>query len=90
MPWLPGGSIRPNSWVLTWVNSSPESGFGASMLVATPYGTTLRSAPCSAHGGIGLDRSLPSTPSNEATSPGWYSRPSRLSNDRFSNITVTT
>ena len=33
--------------------------------------------------------SLPVTPSNEATSPGWYGRPSRLSKDRFSNITDT-
>jgi hypothetical protein len=71
-------------------NRPPGSGFGASMLAATPYGTTLRSAPCSAHGGIGLLKCLPITPSNEATSPGWYNRPSRLSNDRFSNITDTT
>ena len=39
------------SWVLVWKYSSPESGFGESMSVATVYGTTLRSAPCSAHAG---------------------------------------
>jgi phospholipase C len=54
------------------------------------YISTLRSMPCSAQSGIGLVSSLPSTPSNEATSPGWYSLPSRLSKVRFSNITETT
>src|SRR5215467_10802018 len=37
-----------------------------------------------------LLRSFPVTPSKEATSPGSYSRPSRLSNERFSNIKTTT
>jgi hypothetical protein len=82
--------MLPNSCVLTCVYSSPGSGLGVSMFGATPYGTTPGSAPCSAHDGIGLLRSLPSTPSKEATSPGSYRRPSRLSNDRFSNITTTT
>ena len=79
-----------NSWVLVWKNSSPESGFGESMSVATVYGTTLRSAPCSAHSGIGLVRSLPITPSKVLPSPGPYRRPSTLSSDRFSNNTTTT
>jgi len=60
------------------------------MSVATVYGTTLRSAPCSAHSGIGLVRSLPSTPSNALPSSGPYRRPSTLSSDRFSNSTTTT
>ena len=60
------------------------------MLAETPYGTTPPSAPCSAQAGIGLLRSLPITPSNASTSPGAYRRPSRLSNDRFSNSTSTT
>ena len=33
---------------------------------------------------------LPDHPSNDVTSPGSYSRPSRLSNERFSNMTTTT
>src|SRR5262249_30682019 len=69
---------------------SPESGFGESMSVATVYGTTFRPAPCSAHSGIGLLSSLPSTPSKVLPSPGPYRRPSRLSNERFSNSTTTT
>ena len=32
------------------------------MSVATVYGTTFRSAPCSAHSGIGLLSSFPITP----------------------------
>src|SRR6516225_4432870 len=59
----------PYSWVLVWKYSSPESGFGESMSVATVYGTTLRSAPCSAHAGMGLLRSLPMTPSKFLPSP---------------------
>src|SRR5215472_13360332 len=43
-----------------------------------------------AQSGTGLTRSFPSTPSNEATSPGWYNRPSKLSNERFSNMRTTT
>ena len=58
------------SWVLVCGYSSPESGFGVSMPVATVYGTTLRSAPSSAHSGIGFDRSLPITPSNVLPSSG--------------------
>ena len=80
----------PNNWVLMWGSSSPGSGHGVFIVGDTPYGTTLRSAPCSAHAGIGLLNSLPTTPSNEATSPGSYRRPSRLSKERFSNITTTT
>src|SRR4249919_4342207 len=79
-----------NSWVLVWYHSSPESGFGESMSVATVYGTTLRTAPCSAHAGIGLLRSLPITPSKFLPSPGPYRCPSTLSRDRFSNSTTTT
>src|SRR5207342_2686584 len=79
-----------NSWVLVWYHSSPESGFGESMSVATVYGTTLRSAPCSAHAGIGLLRSLPMTPSNSVPSSRPYRWPSTLSNERFSNNTTTT
>src|SRR5207344_440021 len=78
------------SWVLVWKCSSPESGLGESMSVATVYGTTLRSAPCSAHAGIGLLRSLPMTPSNSLPSSGPYRWPSTLSNERFSNNTTTT
>lgn len=37
---------------------------------ATAYGTTLRSAPCSAHAGMGLLRSFPRTPSNVLPSSG--------------------
>ena len=48
-----------NNWVFVWNHSSPESGFGASMSVATVYGTTSRSAPCSAQPGIGLLSSFP-------------------------------
>ena len=79
-----------NSWVLVCGYSSPVSGLGLSMSVATVYGTTLRSAPCSAHSGIGFDRSLPITPSKVLPSPGPYRRPSTLSSDRFSNTTTTT
>src|SRR3974390_580899 len=79
-----------NSWVLVWKYSSPESGFGASMFVAIVYGTVFRSAPCSAHYGIGLLRSLPTTPSKVFPSPGPYRRPNMLSRDRFSNSTSTT
>lgn len=75
IPRFPGGSMIPNSGVLTWVNSSPGSGLGVFMSAATPYGT-VPPAPCSAHEGTGLLRSLPVTPSNEATSPGSYKRPS--------------
>ena len=78
-----------NSWVLVCGYSSPESGFGLSMLVATVYGTTLRSAPSSAHSGIGFERFLPITPSNVLPSSGPYRCPSTLSNDRFSNTTTT-
>ena len=60
----------PNSCVLMCWYSSPGSGLGVSMFVAIPYGTDPRSAPCSAQTGIGLLRSLPSTPSNDGTSPG--------------------
>ena len=59
-----------NSCVLVWYHSSPESGLGESMSVATVYGTTFRSAPCSAHSGIGLVRSLPMTPSKVLPSSG--------------------
>src|SRR6188472_4530679 len=59
------------------------------MSVAIPYGTTFRSAPCSAHSGIGLLRSFPRTPSNVFPSSGPYRRPSMLSSDRFSNRTTT-
>ena len=78
------------SWVLVWGYSSPESGFGLSMSVATVYGTTWRSAPCSAHSGIGFDRFLPITPSKVLPSSGPYRWPSTLSNERFSNSTTTT
>src|SRR5215831_12414549 len=57
--------------------------------VATVYGTTLRSAPCSAHAGMGLLRSLPITPSKFLPSPGPYRCPSTLSRERFSNSTTT-
>ncbi len=67
------------SCVLVWYHSSPESGFGESMSVTTVYGTTLRSAPCSAHSGIGFVRSFPITPSNVLPSSGPYRRPSTLS-----------
>ena len=70
--------------------SSPESGFGLSLSVATVYGTTLRSAPCSAHSGIGFDRSLPMTPSNVLPSSGPYRWPSTLSSERFSKMATTT
>ena len=62
------------------------------MSVAVPYGTSLGAVPGSAstaQSGTGLDRSQPDTPSNEATSPGSYRRPSRLSNERFSNMITT-
>ena len=52
--------------------SSPESGFGLSMSVATVYGTVFRSAPSSAHSGIGFDRFLPITPSKVLPSSGPY------------------
>ena len=78
------------SWVLVWGYSSPESGFGLSMSVATVYGTTLWSAPCSAHSGIGFFRFLPITPSKVLPSSGPYRWPSILSNERFSNSTTTT
>jgi hypothetical protein len=79
-----------NSCVLVWKYSSPESGFGASMSVATVYGTVFRSALCSAHSGMGLLSSFPTTPSNVLPSSGPYRRPRRLSSDRFSNNTRTT
>src|SRR6185437_16874843 len=79
----------PYSWVLVWKYSSPESGLGESMSVATVYGTTWRSAPCSAHAGIGLLRSLPTTPSKVLPSPGPYRCPSTLSRERFSNSATT-
>jgi hypothetical protein len=59
-----------NNWVFVWKYSSPESGFGASMSVATVYGTILRSAPCCAHSGMGLLRFLPITPSKFLPSSG--------------------
>src|SRR5580765_2246922 len=77
------------SWVLVWYHSSPESGFGESMSVATVYGTLFRSAPCSAHSGIGLLSSFPITPSKDLPSPGPYRWPSMLSSERFSNSTTT-
>jgi hypothetical protein len=40
--------------------------------------------------GSGCSAPCRATPSKASTSPGWYSRPSRLSNERFSNITTTT
>src|SRR6478672_1656453 len=83
-------SRTSKSWVLVWYHSSPESGLGESISVATVYGTTLRSAPCSAHDGIGLESSFPITPSNVLPSSGPYNLPSRLSRDRFSNSTTTT
>jgi hypothetical protein len=43
---------------------------GESISVATVYGTTLRSAPCSAHPRIGLLRSLPMTPSKSCRPRG--------------------
>ncbi len=93
IPRLDGGSMSPNNWVLTCGYSSPGSGEGEFMSVAVPYGTSRGAVPGSApaaHSGTGLDRSRPATPSNEATSPGWYRRPSRLSNERFSNMITTT
>ena len=60
------------------------------MSVPTVYGTVLRWAPCSAHSGIGLLRSLPITPSNVLPSSAPYRCPKRLSSDLFSNSTSTT
>ena len=62
----------PNSWVLVWNHSSPESGFGASMSVPTWRGTQpLPSGGwCSAHAGTGLDSPLPTTPSKSLPSSG--------------------
>src|SRR5262245_17075004 len=77
-----------NNWVLVWKYSSPEPGFGESMSVATVYGTTFRSEPCSAHSGIGLLNSFPTTPSKVLPSPGPYRCPSTLSRERFSNSTT--
>src|SRR6478672_2921705 len=82
-------SRTSNSWVLVWYHSSPESGLGESMSVATVYGTTRRSAPCSAHSGIGLLRFFPITPSNVLPSSGPYRWPSTLSKERFSKSTTT-
>jgi hypothetical protein len=65
------------------------------MLTAVPYGTSLGAAPKiagsapAAQSGTGLDRSRPAMPAKDATSPGSYSRPSRLSNERFSNMITT-
>ena len=39
--------------------------------------------------GTGFASDLPVTPSNACTSPGSYRRPSRLSNERFSNMRTT-
>ena len=92
IPRLDGGSMRPNNWVLTCGYSSPGSGEGLFMLVAIPYGTSLGAVPGSAsaaQSGTGLDRFRPATPSKAATSPGSYRRPSRLSNERFSNMITT-
>ncbi len=84
-----GGRCRQR-WVLVWGYSSPGSGSGASIPTEMPYGTTSPTAPCSAQSGTGLLKSLPTTPSNDSTSPGVYRHPSRLSNDRFSKSTSTT
>ena len=90
---LDGGSISPNSWVLTCWYSSPESGDGTFMPAAVPYGTSFGAVPgtaSAAHSGTGLDRPSPVTPAKDATSPGSYRRPRRLSNERFSNMITTT
>ena len=48
IPRLEGGSMRPNSWVLTCGYSSPGSGEGVLMSAAVPYGTSLGAVPGSA------------------------------------------
>src|ERR1700683_1044124 len=89
IPRLDGGSMIPNNWALTCWYSSPGSGEGAFMLIAVPYGTgpgAVPGAAAAAQPGTGLERPSPATPANEATSPGSYRRPSRLSKERFSNM----
>ena len=79
----------PNNCVLTCWYSSPGSGSGVFMFGDTPYDTAPCSAPCSAHDGIGLDRSLPTTPSNEHLAR--LVEPSeKVVEKRFSNIRTTT
>ena len=60
------------------------------MSAEIPYATCLGLVPAStAHSGIGLLSSRPVTPSKNGISPGSYRRPSRLSNERFSNMITT-
>jgi hypothetical protein len=103
-PWLDSDHLvrAPPAPAVTGRVDHPEQ-LGVDVLVLLPGvgvgGIHARRHPVRDHLAVGAvpgpvrDRvgsSLPITPSNEATSPGRYSRPSRLSKVRFSNITDTT